>query len=161
MYKTLLPLVLLFSSCSSTTYYVVRHAEKATQAPNMTSDVPLSSGGEERARALKETLKAKRIQYAYSTNTIRTKSTVRPLAETLGVNIETYDPRDTAFISYVRNRGKGNAIIVGHSNTVDDIVNSFLGRKELSDLPDSQYGDLFIITRKGKNYSYTKSHFGQ
>ena len=161
MYKTLLPLLLFLSSCSTTTYYVVRHAEKAAQVPNMTSDVPLSAAGEERAQALKEMLKNKSLRYAYSTNTIRTKSTVRPLAEAIGLSIETYDPRDTTFIPYVKSRGKVTAIIVGHSNTVDDIVNGFLGRKELSDLPDSQYGDLFIIKKKGKTYSYTRSHFGK
>lgn len=161
MYKTLLLSVILFSSCAPTTYYIVRHGEKEAAGAGMSSDVRLSAAGEERAQALKEALKNKKLQYAYSTNTIRTKSTVRPLAETVGIGVETYDPRDTTFIPYVKGRGKGNAIIVGHSNTVDDIVNSFLGRKELSDLPDSQYGDLFIITRKGKKYSYAKSHFGQ
>jgi phosphohistidine phosphatase SixA len=161
MYKLLLSLTLIASSCSTTTYYVVRHAEKEAQAPNMSSDVPLSAAGAARATALREALKNKHIQYIYSTNTIRTKSTGRPLADVIGAPIETYDPRDTSFVSYVKGRGRGSALIVGHSNTVDDIVNKFLGRAELSDLPDSQFGDLFIITRKGKNYSFSHSHFGQ
>lgn len=160
MYKTLLCLLLVASSCSTTTYYVVRHAEKEDQRAGMSSDVPLSAAGTERAKALAGALHNNHIQYVYSTNTIRTKSTARPLAEAIGASIETYDPRDTAFVSYVKNRGKGNALIVGHSNTVDDMVNKFLGRKELTDLPETQFGDLFIITRKGKNYTYSKSHFG-
>ncbi|MDB5197413.1 MAG: hypothetical protein JWP88_1784 [Flaviaesturariibacter sp.] len=160
MYKILLCLLIVTSSCSTTTYYVVRHAEKEAQGAGMSSDVPLSAAGTERAKALAGALHNKHIQYIYSTNTIRTKTTAQPLAETIGASVETYDPRDTAFVSYVKGRGKGAALIVGHSNTVDDIVNKFLGRKELSDLPDSQFGDLFIITRKGKNYTYSKSHFG-
>jgi broad specificity phosphatase PhoE len=160
MYKILLILVMFFSSCT-TTYYVVRHGEKEAQAANMSSDVSLSPEGSERAHALKHALKNKHIQYIYSTNTIRTKSTARPLAETLGVNLETYDARDTGFVTQVKKRGKGNAVIVGHSNTVDDIVNSFLGKTILQDLPETSYGDLFIIKRKGKKYTYTRSHFGK
>jgi broad specificity phosphatase PhoE len=160
MFKTLLILMTFFSSCS-TTYYVVRHGEKEPAGANMSADVSLSALGEDRAQALKHALKNKHIQYVYSTNTVRTKATVRPLAETLGVNLETYDPRDTTFVDRVKKRGKGNAVIVGHSNTVDDIVNRFMGNKVLSDLPDNAYGDLFIIRRKGKYYIFSKSHFGR
>jgi broad specificity phosphatase PhoE len=160
MYKILLILLISFSSCS-TTYYVVRHGEKEAAAANMSSDVSLSPAGQERAQALKNALKSKHIQYVYSTNTIRTKSTARPLAETLGVNLETYDPRDTLFVSRVKDRGKGNVLIVGHSNTVDDIVNRFVGKNVLTDLPETSYGDLFIIKRKKKKYTYTISHFGK
>ncbi|MDB5251804.1 MAG: hypothetical protein JWP27_973 [Flaviaesturariibacter sp.] len=161
MYKFLLSLALLASSCSTTTYYVVRHAEKESQAANMSSDVPLSAAGAARAAALRDALKNKHIQYIYSTNTIRTKSTAKPLADAIGAAIETYDPRDTSFVTYVKGRGRGSALIVGHSNTVDDIVNRFLGRPELTDLPDSQFGDLFTITRKGKKFSMVRSRFGQ
>jgi 2,3-bisphosphoglycerate-dependent phosphoglycerate mutase len=159
MYKTFLILLIFLSSCT-TTYYIVRHGEKEA-ATSMSSDVKLSAAGEERAEALKQVLKNKHIQYVYSTNTARTKGTVRPLAETLGVDLETYDPRDSTFIDRVKKRGKGNAIIVGHSNTVDDIVNGFFGKHLLSDLPDNAYGDLFIIKRKGKHYTFSKSHFGR
>ena len=51
--------VILFS-CSNT-IYVVRHAEKAIAEPNMSSDVPLSEKGKERAEGLKELLKTKKI----------------------------------------------------------------------------------------------------
>jgi broad specificity phosphatase PhoE len=160
MYKILLILVMFLSSCT-TTYYVVRHGEKEAQGTNMSSDVSLSPAGLERAQALKHSLKNRHIQYVYSTNTIRTKSTARPLAETLGVNLETYDARDSGFVDRVKKRGKGNVLIVGHSNTVDDIVNGFVGKNVIQDLPDNSYGDLFIIKRKGKKYTYTKSHFGK
>jgi phosphohistidine phosphatase SixA len=160
MYKTLLILVVFLSSCT-TTYYVVRHAEKEPSGANMSTDVPLSEAGIERANALKHSLKNKHIQYVYSTNTLRAKATARPLAETLNVDLQTYDPRDSSFVDRVKKRGKGNALIVGHSNTVDDIVNAFIGKVVLHNLPDSSYGDLFIVKRKGKHYSFSKSHFGK
>jgi hypothetical protein len=51
-------------------------------------------------------------------------------------------------------------LIVGHSNTVDDIVNKLTGQNLLQDLPNSQYGDLFIVKKKGNNYSFSKARFG-
>jgi len=148
-------------ACSSTSYFIVRHAEKETQNANMTSDVPLSADGKARAEALKDELKNKRVQHIYSTNTLRTKSTAQPLSEVIGVSIQTYDHRDTSFVSKIKALPKGNVLIVGHSNTVDDLVNQFYPQAQLKDLPDSQYGDLFIIKRKGQRYTLKRDHFGK
>ncbi len=87
-------IIVLFGSCSTTNYYIVRHAEKETQGSNMSSDVPLSSKGKERAEALKNVLQDKKIQNIFSTNTIRTKTTAKPTSDATGVNIDTYDPRN-------------------------------------------------------------------
>lgn len=160
VYKILLIFLLFLSSCTPTTYYIVRHAEKQTSTP-MAADILLTKEGEERALALRDSLKDKGIKHIYSTVTTRTKATARPLSEATGVSIETYEAKDTTFVTYVKSRGKGNVLIVGHSNTVDDIVNGLTGRKLLSDLPETQYGDLFIVTRRGKNYFFSQSHFGK
>lgn len=157
----LLIVACLLQACSTTSYYIVRHAEKETQTANMTSDVPLSAAGKERAEALKSELQNKKIQHIYSTNTLRTKSTAQPLSEVIGVSIQTYDHRDTSFVSKIKALPKGNVLIVGHSNTVDDLVNRFSPNAQLKDLPETQYGDLFIIKRKGKNYSFSIGHFGK
>lgn len=157
----LLILVGFLQACSSTTYFVVRHAEKETQAANMTSDVPLSAAGKERAEALKAGLANKKVRHIYSTNTIRTKSTAQPLSEAISIPIQTYDAKDTSFISKIQALPKGNVLIVGHSNTVDDLVNKLYPQAQLKDLLDTQYGDLFIVKRKGKNYSFKVGHFGK
>ena len=154
-------LVMVLASCQSTRYYIVRHGEKAAPTGEMSNDVPLSAAGEERAQALHDRLKDARLRYVYSTNYLRTKGTAAPTASAAGLGLIMYDPRDTGFVGRVLAQGKGNTLIVGHSNTVDDLVNRFLGRTELHDLPDSAYGDLFIITRKGKRLSYRREHFGR
>jgi broad specificity phosphatase PhoE len=153
--------VMVLASCQTTKYYIVRHGEKAAPSGQMSSDVPLSTEGEQRAIALRDRLKSAHIQYVYSTNYIRTKATARPLAEAQGINMETYEPADTALVSRVLARGKGNVLIVGHSNTVDDIVNRFMGEKLLGDLPDTSYNNLFIITRKGKKLSFSRERYGK
>jgi broad specificity phosphatase PhoE len=160
-FLTILCLVIVFSSCSKTTYYVVRHAEKAAATPGMTSDVPLSEAGTQRAEKLKELLKDKNISSIFSTQTIRTTSTAKPLSEAMNVPIQIYNPRDTtnAFITQLKAMDKKNVLVVGHSNTVDDIVNRLMGSTLLSDLQDTEYDNLFIVKRKGKKYTFSRDKY--
>ena len=143
-------------SCSHS-YYIVRHAEKATAEANMSSDVPLTEKGKERAEALKEMLKKKKIAYVYTTNTIRTKSTAQPVADYFHLASEIYGPRpDSAFISLLKSKRK-NTLIVGHSNTVDDIVNLLAGEVRVTaDLNDNEYDNLFVVRIKGKKTFFRK-----
>ena len=154
---------LLLTSCVRT-FYVVRHAEKevATGAANMmTNDPPLTEAGKQRAEALKETLKGKKIGYIFSTNTIRTRSTAEPLSAYLNLVIETYQPvPDQAFISHLLSLKK-NVLLVGHSNTVDDVVNKLCGSVKIpNDLPDTAYDNLFVITKKGKRVVFENKKYG-
>jgi broad specificity phosphatase PhoE len=154
----------IFFSCATTTnWYIVRHAEKEagttmTTTTVKTSDVPLSEQGAKRAEELKNQLQNKKIKYIYSTNTIRTISTAEPLSKAIGVPVQTYSTVDSSFLQTLKNT-KGNVLVVGHSNTVDDIVNSLLGKKVLNDLHDTQYGDLFIVKKKGKSLDYEAGRF--
>ena len=161
MNKAFLYLILaFFASCSPVKYYIVRHAEKASQGPNMSSDVPLSDKGKQRAMALKELLKEKKIGYVYSTNTIRTRTTAAPVAEYFSIPIQVYDPMPKdSFINKLKSLNK-NTLIVGHSNTVDDIVNKLYNEiKVPKDLPDSVYNNLYIITRKGSKMNFVNKKY--
>src|SRR5687768_17890657 len=94
MFRFFLLVTILFSSCT-TTYYVVRHAEKEagttmTATTVRTSDVPLSLEGERRAEALKNLLNNKSVNQIWSTNTIRTKKTVEPYGMAVGKEIRLY-----------------------------------------------------------------------
>lgn len=158
---TILCLAMLFASCSRNTYYIVRHAEKAAANANMSSDVPLSPEGEQRAKNLKTLLQDKSFSGIFSTAYIRTKSTAKPLSDLKAVPIQLYSPRDTVdkFIARVKSIQKGDVLIVGHSNTVDDLVNKMMGQTLLSDLPESEYNNLYLIKRKGKKYSFEPIKF--
>lgn len=155
-------LISLLASCTHT-YYVVRHAEKATPSQGTTmntpNDPPLSATGLQRAEALKHVLSDKNIRYIFSTNTIRTRSTAQPISDLTGVNIQTYGPRpDTAFIQQLKKLRK-NTLIVGHSNTIDDIANMLAGENKVEgDLPESVYDQLFIIRYKngGKKIEFVR-----
>lgn len=159
---------LFLVSCSQT-IYVVRHAEKeagidmATMKPS--TDPPLSAEGDLRALKLKEILAGKNIKHIYSTNTTRTISTARPLKELyLGMPIQLYNSKvDSmdAFIAKIKSIKKGNILIVGHSNTIDDIANKLAAATVVpGDLKDNEYDNLFILKRKGGRYEFRNEKYG-
>jgi broad specificity phosphatase PhoE len=156
---------LIFSSCSRT-IYVVRHAEKVattdTTVKMSATDPPLSEAGKVRAIVLREELKNKKITRIYSTNYLRNISTAQPLAEATGIKLEIYNSRDSLneFIQKLRDL-KENILVVGHSNTVDDIVNRITGETNIpGDLADSQYDNLFILKQKGDKWRFERRKFG-
>src|SRR5262245_53649677 len=118
-------ILLLLAACQSTRYYVVRHAEKTILAHDsagmMASNPPLSEAGKVRAFVLRDELASKHIQHIYSTNAIRTLSTAEPLSQKINIPVEMYRSIDS--LADLVKHEKGNVLIVGHSNTIDDIVN--------------------------------------
>jgi phosphohistidine phosphatase SixA len=59
-----------------------------------------------------------------------------------------YDPRDTpALIAQVR-RQPGSVLVVGHSNTVPEIVEG-LGGARPADLAEDRYGEIWRVARPG------------
>jgi broad specificity phosphatase PhoE len=161
-------LIIIFSSCGSVKYYIVRHAEKETASVGTTmstpNDPPLSAAGRVRAIELREAIRGKRIRYIFSTNTIRTISTAQPFNELRGAtHLEIYNTKDSLdqFIQKLKEIKKGNSLIVGHSNTVDDIVNKLCGEiKVPNDLPDSEYDNLYIVTKKGRHFRFENKTYG-
>ena len=95
-------------------------------------------------------MQGQKLAAVYSTNTIRTKSTVQPTADYFHLLVKIYGPRpDSAFIAELK-KYKANVLVVGHSNTVDDIVNGLTGENKLKDLDDSEYNRLFVVRMRGK-----------
>ncbi len=157
----ILIIITSFCSCKTTSFYVVRHAEKATPTATMGGDVPLSDAGQQRAIALQESLKYAHINQIYSTNTTRTRTTAAPVAEFYHLPVLIYDTNtNPTFTDSLRNTKK-NTLIIGHSNTVADLVNKILGRTVLTkDLPDNAFNNLFIITKKGKQFYFQAAVYG-
>lgn len=157
-------LILSFSLTSyCQTYYIVRHAEKASgDSASMTStDPPLSAEGKKRATDLKKYLNKKGINAIFSTNTRRTRSTAEPLRKAKHIEVQSYGPRpDAAFINQLKQL-KGNTLIVGHSNTVDDIVNGLCDQQLLNDLPDAAYDNLFIVTNNNGKFELKQEKYGK
>lgn len=165
MRSLIICLIILFvlSSCRQT-YYIVRHAEKETvdsSATMMKNDPLLTEAGKQRAEELKEILKTKKIGYIFSTNTIRTRSTAELTRAHFKLAIEAYKPMpDSAFILQLKSLKK-NVLIIGHSNTVDDLVNKLCGQIKIpSDLPDTAYDNLYVVIKKRNKWFFENRKFG-
>ena len=153
---------ILLTSCTRT-IYVVRHAEKIAPTDSvgklMINDLPLSEAGKVRAIVLKEQLGKDHIKHIYSTNTSRTINTADPLSKAVNIPITVYNNIDS-MVTAVRAQ-KGNTLVVGHSNTVDDIINKLTGETKIAaDLKDHEYDNLFIIKLRGKKAFFRQRKYG-
>lgn len=137
----------------NTTYILIRHAEKDTTVQGSTmmqADPPLTKQGEARSQKLVKMLQEFEIDEIYSTNYIRTKSTVKPLAEKNNLDIQTYNARDLKnFASKLLQEKDKTIVIAGHSNTTPTLVNLIIGKEEYQPLDESVYNKIFIVTIKG------------
>lgn len=138
----------LLASASTTTIIVMRHAEKAALPAD---DPPLSPAGEGRAQELAQILgrasEEFRIQGVFVSEFRRTQDTVRPLANRLGVPVIVVPAADSALVaSRARDEYRGGRVlIVGHSNTVPQIVEELSGVK-VPPMSESEYGIVYVVS---------------
>lgn len=150
-------LLFFFISCKSTTYFIVRHAEKVGSGAMMLSDPPLTAEGGKQAEDLKNFLQGKSIKTIYSTNYARTIATAEPTRNLFGVNLKIYDPgKNDQLVEELKKISDGNVLVVGHSNTVDDVVNGLMGESKMKDLDDSEYGNVYLVRKNGSSYSFER-----
>lgn len=164
-------LFLLFSLSSGmpvakdTVIYIVRHAEKETSDVK-NNDPDLSAEGRERAEALNKVLAKQKLSAIYSTKYKRTNQTAAPVAQRHGVPVKTYDANDPVAIakSIKENFIHKKVLIVGHSNTILELVKAFGETPPVDKLNDDDYDLLFtiIIDKKGSTtlraQRFGKSH---
>jgi 2,3-bisphosphoglycerate-dependent phosphoglycerate mutase len=141
--------------------WIVRHAEKLTVDPKE-RDPELSEEGRLRAEALLKELKGKEIDSIFSTNYKRTKLTGFPLADKKGLAIKTYDPAKINALAkeWIVNAAGKNLLIVGHSNTVLEIIEAFGGIRPVKELTDDDYDYIFELAIKGKKVDVKASRYG-
>lgn len=138
-----------------TTVYLVRHAEKA-DAP--AADPPLLEAGTKRAEELARTLSKAGIKTIYTSQFLRTKQTAEPLAKQLGiastiipVKMSATNRRELSseYLAEVVERATsspgGNVLIVGHSNTVPEIIKA-LGGDTVPTIDETVFDELFVVT---------------
>lgn len=120
--------------------YVTRHYD----TPAGEADPDLTPQGKARAEKLNAWFYGRSLKAIFVSDFKRTRQTAAPLAATLGVTPETYDPRDTPAIVARAKAAGGPVLIVGHSNTVPDLVEQ-LGGKRPGELKHEDFGDLWTI----------------
>lgn len=119
---------------------LVRHAERAQAAA--TEDVPLTDAGRARAQRLAGLLAKAEIKTVFVTRFRRTQETAKPLADLLRLTpIEESDTEQ--LIAKLRTHGDETVLVVGHSDTVPDVIKAFGGPAVT--IADDDFDDLFVL----------------
>lgn len=130
--------------------FLVRHAERADAgmaASKMTgADPDLSGAGVARANSLAAILKDARIRTVITTQYKRTRQTGDPVATAAGVPLTVIDSKDVAGVIKKIQSATGNVLVVGHSNSVPEILKG-LGVTEPVTIPEDEFDSLFVVTR--------------
>ena len=134
-----LALLVPMPAAAAETVYVIRHMQKAQG-----DDPALTAEGAANARTLADLLAAKGITAIYATTFNRTQQTGAPLAARLGLAVTPYDPRNPAAMVAAAGAAKGAVLVIGHSNTVPELVERFGGERP-ADIPETDYGSLFVV----------------
>ena len=136
--------------------FLVRHAERADTAPGAAppmaapmggpADPDLSDSGRARAASLTVALKDANITAIYATEFKRSQQTAAPLAQALGLSVIIVPASSVATLVEKLRVLPGNALVVGHSNTLPEVVKA-LGVKTAIQIPDTDYSNLFVVVR--------------
>lgn len=126
------------------TIYVTRHMQKAQG-----DDPPLSSEGAAAAERLGDLLADRGIAAIFATPTRRAMETAAPLSQRSGVDITAYDPRNPQALAALVAAAQGSVLVVGHSNTVHDLIGHF-GGEPPQPLTEEDYGTVFVIDSQGE-----------
>jgi broad specificity phosphatase PhoE len=129
--------------------YVMRHLNTPAGEP----DPDLLPEGRVTAIALADLMETDRFEgrrpvAIYVSDYKRTRQTAAPTAARLALNLTLYDPRDTAALIARVRAEPGPVLIVGHSNTVPDIVAALDGTRP-APLVHEDFGDLWIVEAGG------------
>jgi phosphohistidine phosphatase SixA len=90
-----------------------------------------------------------RVQKIYVTDTRRTQQTAAGVAQRLGLEPDIVtaktSSRELAHRVLKENHG-GRALVVGHSNTVPEIVAALSHRDDVPPMDDEEFDTLYVVT---------------
>jgi phosphohistidine phosphatase SixA len=134
--------IIFFCFCwgTRTTVLLVRHADRQANSDALT---PV---GTARAQELARILEKSGINEIYTSEAIRTQMTAEPIASQLGIIPVAVPAADVAgLVSIIRNNNSGQTVlVVGHSNTVPQIITEFGGPAVI--IGENEFDNLYILT---------------
>jgi phosphohistidine phosphatase SixA len=121
--------------------YVSRHAEKGTEG----KDPSLTPQGQARARSLAVILRKVGIKNVFSSTAQRAQQTAQPIAALAGVEVQLYDAGKPAVVVDKIKALPGPTLLVGHSNTVPDLVR-MLGGAPGAPIAEDEFDRLYQVS---------------
>lgn len=160
MRKILLLITLLsinFLFAQQNTFILIRHAEKDTTikgSTTMNANPPLNKQGLKRAKKLVKALKSFTIDEIYSTDFLRTKTTVEPLSVKKEIEIKLYNHKQLKqFAVELTNKQNKTIVIAGHSNSTPALVNFIINKETYPALDESVYNKIYIVKQNGTAFT--------
>jgi len=136
--------LLVSTAAAQSTIFLVRHAEKAGG-----EDPDLTETGRARAESLATALKDAGITAIYTSEVKRTQQTAAPLAKALHLEPTMIAAKDRDALVAKLQSSSGNALVVGHSNTIPEIIKA-LGIAAPITIADNDYDNLFVVVLEEK-----------
>ena len=140
------------------TIVLVRHAEKDTAKVR---DVTLSAAGQQRAATLAGVLREAGVWRCFATPTQRATQTATPTAQAIGdsVRIVAGTPEQ---VKRLQSEAWGHTVlVVGHSNTVPEMVALLTGTKPRA-IADDEFDLMYIVTLHKKGAAnVVLLHYGE
>jgi broad specificity phosphatase PhoE len=139
----------MWGTANATTVIVIRHAEK--EAGNLV-DPQLSAAGEARAALLERMFGDPkgpgRLDAIYTSAAMRNRLTAAPLAAQLGIVPRVVPGDDSKALArrVLREHSGGRVMIIGHVNTVPDIVAALAGESDIPRIDEHDYGVMYMVT---------------
>jgi len=146
-----------FGQNDTTTYYLIRHAEKSRSEVGL-KNPHLNKKGEERAITWSHVFNDVKFDLIYSTNYHRTLETANPTLQNNGLDIQLYNPSNLYTTAFKKNTKNKTVLIVGHSNTTPAFANKIIGKQQYDGIDDRNNGNLYIISIKNKQVSSQLLH---
>lgn len=129
-------------SGTPTTVLVIRHADRDVER----GEDRLLPEGQIRARDLVHAVGVTGVRAIYTTGLERTKETVRPLAECLGIQPIVYGKDVKELARQVLSRHQGEVVLIaGHADTIVPIIRA-LGVKSPGRPVGTEFDDLHVVT---------------
>lgn len=134
------------------TVILVRHADTDSSE----ADPALTERGTERAGTLGSLLAEAGVTHLFSSEFTRTRTTLAPLAELTGIEVEVVPARESdRQLELLRDLPAGAvAVVAGHSNTVPGMVRA-LGVEPLDLVEHERYGAMIPHDAFGRAYVVT------
>ena len=136
-----IPLLLATYANAAPVVFIVRHAEKANTGGK---DPELSVQGQKRADALAHILKDSQIASVFVTEFKRTQETAVPTARAAHVSPTVLPANDIGALAENLRALNGNAVVVGHGNTIPNLMKALDIRTPVN-ISEDDYSEIFVV----------------
>ncbi len=138
-----------WSCINITTIVFVRHADRDG------SNDALTLAGEDRADELVHVAEKAGATAIYHSTANRTRLTVTPLANTLGVGLTEVAGAQMTIDDILSNHRGETVVVAGHSDTVPQMI-ELAGGPAMANIDHNEYDNLFVLSRCNCWFGATK-----